>query len=162
MASGFTSERCPASPRNRVRLQVGIASGIASEYLAGISRNLQSEASGRKNSRPISALQNSSVRSYESPHRRYAVSRGCRSPSSDRPLASSTGGLSPNRSVAPTSRSRAYQNSATEGGGQGGCHHSGCRSIAAMTLVILWPYQIWRSAPSGHRAGAGYTPAGQF
>jgi hypothetical protein len=41
MASGFTSERCPASPRNRVRLQVGIASGIASEYLAGISRNLQ-------------------------------------------------------------------------------------------------------------------------
>ena len=42
MASGFSSERCPASPRNRVRLQVGIASGIASEYLAGISRNLQS------------------------------------------------------------------------------------------------------------------------
>jgi hypothetical protein len=41
MASGFSSERCPASPRNRVRLQVGIASGIASEYLAGISRNLQ-------------------------------------------------------------------------------------------------------------------------
>ena len=40
MASGFSSERCPASPRNRVRLQVGIASGIASEYLAGISRNL--------------------------------------------------------------------------------------------------------------------------
>ena len=39
-ASGFSSERCPASPRNRVRLQVGVASGIASEYLAGISRNL--------------------------------------------------------------------------------------------------------------------------
>jgi hypothetical protein len=44
MASGFSSERCPASPRNRVRLQVGIASGIASEYLAGISRNLQMSA----------------------------------------------------------------------------------------------------------------------
>ena len=47
MASGFSSERCPASPRNRVRLQVGIASGIASEYLAGISRNLQGETRRR-------------------------------------------------------------------------------------------------------------------
>jgi hypothetical protein len=46
MASGFSSERCPASPRNRVRLQVGIASGIASEYLAGISRNLQGRSNG--------------------------------------------------------------------------------------------------------------------
>ena len=45
MASGFSSERCPASPRNRVRLQVGIASGIASEYLAGISRNLHTSSS---------------------------------------------------------------------------------------------------------------------
>jgi hypothetical protein len=48
MASGFSSERCPASPRNRVRLQVGIASGIASEYLAGISRNLHSCWSERR------------------------------------------------------------------------------------------------------------------
>jgi hypothetical protein len=48
MASGFSSERCPASPRNRVRLQVGIASGIASEYLAGISRNLQPPAARLK------------------------------------------------------------------------------------------------------------------
>jgi len=61
--SGFTSESRPASPRNGVRhhlgiasgFQVGIASGIASEYLAGISRNLHPNLTGgltaiRKNS----------------------------------------------------------------------------------------------------------------
>jgi hypothetical protein len=41
---------------DRVRLQVGIASGIASEYLAGISRNLHSWADDPFTRHPGAAL----------------------------------------------------------------------------------------------------------